>query len=166
MLHEPGTESDNIVSQKAEYTQRFLFYSFRDTKKHSQFIVWRGEDSRRLVSVSMPGHLFHWCHKMSGQQWPDDTWTLTVNIVTQTSTSCFIALTTGHCDSSYFSKQWRNILQKLQRTEAPGLKWIETAPNCPVALSARWPDPSSVLIFGLNQKTLISRRFFVDKEAQ
>ena len=32
MLHEPGTESDNIVSQKAEYTKRFLFYSFRDTK--------------------------------------------------------------------------------------------------------------------------------------
>ena len=29
MLREPGTQSDNIVSQKAEYTKRFI-YSFRD----------------------------------------------------------------------------------------------------------------------------------------
>ena len=159
-------QNQTILSHKKQSTLKDSCFTVFATLKHSQFIVWRGEDSRRLVSVSIPGHLFHWCHKMSGQQWPDDTWTLTVNIVTQTSTSCFIALKTGHCDSSYFSKQWRNILQKLQRTEAPGLKWIETAPNCPVALSARWPDPSSVLIFGLNQKTLISRRFFVDKEAQ
>ena len=68
MLREPGTQSDNIVSQKTEYTKRFIFATRIFYILHSEVIVWRGEDGRRLVSVSMPGHLFHWCHKMPGQQ--------------------------------------------------------------------------------------------------